>query len=119
MKARKFFFAIVSVLLTVFGCVSRSANTDEAEKQEGTSTEQVSNAGGSEAFDVNDISILFPLKRMEAGQAPRLLRLNEGQFMTQQQFENVMGVFRSHFGFDPRSNTGAMKNTESDKMDAL
>ena len=64
---------------------------------------QPQSAATTSSFDVNDLSILYPLKKRHQQDDPgRLVKLTDGEIglMSQQQFRAILNNFKTNFGLD-------------------
>ena len=87
-------------MIKVLGCVSLlSACTPYGNLKNDSKSKQFAT---SDNWDVNDISVLYPLRNRFAGPSEgRLVRLTDGNgLMSQEQFASVLRVFQNQFGLD-------------------
>lgn len=71
---------------------------------------------GDSTWDVNDISILYPLKSHGSGEPGKLIRIDEGAgLVSQEQFGNMLELLRRDFKLDYRSGGQARLMNERSK----
>jgi hypothetical protein len=89
-----------SFLVAMSGCIARNFGSGSPQDS-GNSAQQITSHGGDSSWDVNDISILYPLKKHGSEAPGRLVRLSEGTgLVSQLQFDKILELFRRDFDLD-------------------
>lgn len=92
----------IGLVATAIGCFPAGPLGSDGTLPGQNIEQQVSPAGTqASTWDVNDISVLYPLKTHGSSSEGRLVRLNEGQgLMSEQQFASILSLFRRDFKLD-------------------
>jgi hypothetical protein len=93
--------ALTATTLLVSACFGNTQGTLTPDQGNDTTQARPGGSAAAATWDVNDISVLYPLKPMGSGPEGRLVRLNEGKgLMSQSQFDSILGIFKRDFGQD-------------------
>ena len=109
--------ALAMMLLAAGGwvaCTGRpfdNGATGQASPGQSNANAPLGGSSSKPSWDVNDISVLYPIKStMNKSDPGSLIRLNEGNgLISQQQFSNLLAVFKKNFALD--FSTGALSDS--------
>ena len=106
--------------ISSYGCTKTEQIPGDGESAANTPLQAVQGNStavtGQSTWDVNDISVLYPLKSHGAGEPGKLIRINEGPgLVSQKQFDDMLELLRRDFKLDYRTGTQARLMNERSK----